>query len=529
MAFMTWNDQFTTGIVIVDQQHRGLVDLVNQAAPTLAAASRENLRAIEPLLDQLIAYATTHFRTEETLMENHNIDPRHLEHHRQSHAAFVRQVNTMGRSLLGGGVVTGNEMLTFLANWLIFHILGEDQAMARQIKAIASGQTSIRAFESGGAQRDPAQSALTRSLVDLYTLLTEQNRDLLETNTRLQATQAELRQSERHLEELVRDRTAQLEAANAELVRARDAAEMASRAKSTFLSTMSHEIRTPMNAIIGFAHLLERGNLSPRYENYAHLIGESAQQLLGMVNDVLEFSRIETGDIAIHEEGFPVSAVLDPVYVYLCAQGEAKGLQVMREFDPTLPGRLRGDASSIEKVLRKFASNAVKFTDRGSVTFRTQFEEAGERDLRVRFEIADTGIGIHPEQQTRLFQAFEQVDGSLTRRHGGMGLGLAIAHRLARMIGGEIGVDSQPGLGSRFWLMLRLGRLVDDVSEPEVQIACESGNALLTVNDWLSRIEALLVDDDLRANRVFAEGAALVREALGEYAEIFAQQMADYQ
>lgn len=169
MKFMVWNDSLLTGIEMVDRQHRGLVDLVNEVAPLLAASGSQRVEDFAPLRDKLMAYAGSHFKTEEDLMAHYRVDPRVLDHHRQSHAAFVDRVTELADRFARGTGVTGSELLSFLAGWLMFHILGEDQTMARQIRAIDSGLSAERAYaEAGGYRVSPSDGALTQTLVDLY-------------------------------------------------------------------------------------------------------------------------------------------------------------------------------------------------------------------------------------------------------------------------------------------------------------------------------------------------------------------------
>jgi PAS domain S-box-containing protein len=240
------------------------------------------------------------------------------------------------------------------------------------------------------------------------------------------------------------------------LVRSRDAAEAASRAKTAFLANMSHEIRTPLNAVIGLAHLLHRDSADPEQRARIDRLAESAGHLLELINDVLDLSRIEAGQLALADTEFALVPLLQQALDAVRDQARAKDLGLLLEADG-LPQRVRGDPARLTRALHNLLSNAVKFTDRGDIRLRGALlhQEAGQGLLR--FEVADTGIGIALADQPRLFQAFEQVDGSSTRRFGGTGLGLALTRHLARLMGGDTGVDSRPGQGSRFWFTARLG------------------------------------------------------------------------
>ncbi|WP_321491975.1 response regulator [uncultured Desulfobacter sp.] len=242
-----------------------------------------------------------------------------------------------------------------------------------------------------------------------------------------------------------------------ELLRAKEAAESATRAKSDFLANMSHEIRTPMNAIIGMNLLALKTDLTPRQRDYLSKIDQSAKALLTIINDILDFSKIEAGKLKIESIPFFMDDVLDNLANLISDKAQEKGLELIFDIDPDFPQGLVGDPIRLGQILLNLCTNAIKFTDKGEILLSSAVESQNQAEILARFSVCDTGIGLSYEQQGKLFKSFSQADTSTTREYGGTGLGLAICKSLARLMGGEIGLASRPGLGSTFWFTVRLG------------------------------------------------------------------------
>ena len=299
--------------------------------------------------------------------------------------------------------------------------------------------------------------------------------------------EAELERHRDHLENLVEERTLALSVA-------KEAAEAASRAKSTFLANMSHELRTPMNAIMGMTGMALRRAVDPTLRGQLGKIESASQHLLGVINDILDISKIEAERLRLEHVRFRLGDILENLDILIGHRAREKGLALEIDITPDVAGlSLLGDPLRLGQILLNFASNAVKFTERGGVTVRVRVTDEDPRGAALRFEVQDTGIGISAEDRQRLFAAFEQADGSMTRRYGGTGLGLAICRRLAEMMGGAVGVESSEGQGSTFWLVVRLGKAADlDAAAPAP--APESAEARLKASFAGTRI--LLAEDE---------------------------------
>jgi signal transduction histidine kinase/CheY-like chemotaxis protein len=305
----------------------------------------------------------------------------------------------------------------------------------------------------------------------------------------------ELEQHRFNLEQLVTARTAELQANQRELVRAKGAAEAANIAKSAFLANMSHEIRTPLNAMMGMAYLIRNAGLEPAQSERLRKFEAASEHLLNIINAILELSKIDAGKLSLAQQPLRLQTLLGNVLTLLNDDALAKGLRMTAETD-ALPLQLKGDATRLQQCLLNYASNAVKFTEAGVVTLRARTESETADAVVVRFEVEDSGIGIEQETLERLFNVFEQADNSTTRKFGGTGLGLAITRKLAELMGGAAGATSTPGVGSLFWFTATLAKsqtAPEEASDPTADPvdALES-----TLRQAHSHAHILLVEDD---------------------------------
>ena len=298
----------------------------------------------------------------------------------------------------------------------------------------------------------------------------------------------ELQQYRLHLEDLVASRTG-------ELAHAKEAAEAASLAKSAFLANMSHEIRTPMNAILGMANIMQRDGASPVQTERLGKIDTAAKHLLGVLNNILDLSKIEAGKFVIEEAPLDIAILMNNISSFMSENARSKGIQLLVEPLNLPPGlHLHGDQTRLQQALLNYVTNAIKFSEGGCVSLRVLVQDEADEHLLVRFEVQDDGIGIPPETLPRLFNAFEQADNSTTRKFGGTGLGLAITRRLAELMGGQAGVTSTPGAGSTFWFSARLKTTPLETRQPPA--SDEAGNAESLIQRRHQHRRILVVDDD---------------------------------
>ena len=410
------------------------------------------------------------------------------------------------------------------------------------------------AFLFFGEQKAVSASDIIAQMSTLTNQLTDATRELHKKNRELRvalqaADKANRAKSEvlTHLEDLVRKRTADLEKAMID-------AEAANQAKTSFLANMTHELRTPMNAIMGFTYLIKNGPLTSLQAEQLNGITTAAQRLMQLINNILDFSRIDDQPLTPKKHDFEPARIMEEVHRFFSDRAAAKNLDWTIDLDD-IPAMIQGDDEILSRILHNLIDNAVKFTENGSITITMRIVSTSGENITLRCEIQDTGIGMTPEQMAHAFQIFQQADSSMTRRFGGMGLGLAISQRLVERLNGRIGMESDTGCGTTVWMEipflkspLQTARIPSVPSSRQIrkpmvdtadQTVCPHQKDHchpMDISEWpdtdiqkligaLNRLDALLADDNTSSGELFDEFKSLLQAAFGPTADRIGRQI----
>jgi hemerythrin-like metal-binding protein len=449
LEIFAWSDKYDTGIELIDSQHRRLVQLLNELFAHLALQSEAP--QLEAVFAELQQYTVMHFRDEQLIWDQYFGDDPWQSDHERVHREFIDELARLKSAEPGRALeAVLADIVSFLTHWLAYHILDNDKRLASAVLAMQQGMTRERAKGLALQKMSGATKVLIDTLMSMGDTLAQRTVQLGREMKRRQQAEQEARQ-------------------------AREQAEAANRAKSAFLATMSHEIRTPLGAITGMVHRMQQGGLSTQQFAHLQIIDQAGRHMLSIVNALLDLSKIEAGKLLLESSAFEVDALMRDVAALMTPLAAAKDIRIEVECGP-LQQRVLGDATRLQQSLMNYLSNAIKFSDSGVVRMRCVELERTASDQLLRFEVDDNGIGIRPEVLQRLFADYEQADATTARHYGGTGLGLAITRQMARLMGGDVGAESTPGVGSRFWFT---ARLTVDFTVPQPESTREASSAIL--------------------------------------------------
>ncbi|MGB0720765.1 MAG: bacteriohemerythrin [Gammaproteobacteria bacterium] len=487
LEIFPWDDNFATGIEEIDVQHKRLVELLNELVGHLAYQSPAP--TLNEVFEELKDYTVVHFATEEKIWNKHFKDDSWLEWHENAHGDFIANVlEFKGKVAEQSSERIYEELVSFLTSWLAMHIIESDKRMAKVVLALPSGISLERAKEIANQEMAGSTRVLINTVMGMYDKLANRTIQITREIGKRKEVENQLRTTQ---EELRRSNTAALES---------------SAQKSAFLRNISYELRTPMSGVVGMTDLLLDTSMSDEQREMVETIYESAQTQLGILNDIVDFTRIETGDLTLTPTSFAFHNLVRTTIANLNEEAQRAGVSVHESVAANLPSPLRGDPLRIRQLLTNFVSNAIKFSSglerRGTVEIDVRLAKREHTRAWVDISVRDNGIGMDKQTLDRIFRPFTQADASSTRKYGGTGLGLAISARLVEAMEGEIKVDSRPDEGSTF--IARIPLLLDETqAEPAVADASDTASVEVPTRDQAIELgQLILVVEDNAMNQM---------------------------